>query len=359
MRWFMAIVVVLASVAVSSVRAHEIGTTQVHATFLANGTYRFDVVTEPGTLLKRLERAAGLPLSAALSSDERDRRIARLGQTFLATTILTYDGERVAPVFTYVAPNSGALATARLTGRVPPGARRFTWSCALIATAYPLQVGSDVDPTRRTVWIDGEATSPSDAVLAPSRLRVRAAIARQYLFLGFTHILPKGLDHILFVIGLFLLTTRTRSMLVQVSAFTIAHSITLALTMYGLASLPSRVVETGIALSIGYIAIENLFTREVGRFRPLVVFGFGLLHGMGFAGVLTELGLPRSEFVTALLTFNLGVEAGQLAIILLAFAAVAYWRRDGAVYRRFIVQPASVLIALAGAYWTVLRAFGT
>ena len=131
-------------------------------------------------------------------------------------------------------------------------------------------------------------------------------------------------------------------MLLQVSTFTLAHSITLGLTIYGVVSLPARVVEPMIALSIAYVAIENLVTAELKSWRVALVFAFGLLHGMGFAGVLRDLGLPRAQFLTALLTFNLGVEAGQLTVIALAFAAVAYWRANRPAYRRFIVQPVSL-----------------
>jgi len=143
-----------------------------------------------------------------------------------------------------------------------------------------------------------------------------------------------------------------------VSTFTIAHSITLGLTMYGIVSLPAKVVEPMIALSIAYVAIENLVTSDLKPWRLALVFSFGLLHGMGFAGVLRELGLPPSQFLTALLTFNVGVEAGQLSVIAVAFAAVASWPSDRLAYRQFIVQPASLAIALAGLYWTVQRMVG-
>jgi hypothetical protein len=159
------------------------------------------------------------------------------------------------------------------------------------------------------------------------------------------------------VLGIFLLSVRWRPILLQVSTFTIAHSITLGLTMYGVVSLPARIVEPMIALSIAYVAIENLMTSELKPWRLALVFSFGLLHGMGFAGVLRDLGLPRSQFLTALLTFNVGVEAGQLAVIALAFWAVLYWRRNGLTYRRLVVQPASLAIALTGVYWTLQRAF--
>ncbi len=164
---------------------------------------------------------------------------------------------------------------------------------------------------------------------------------RQYLWLGYTHILPKGLDHILFVLGIFLLSPRLKPMLLQVTAFTIAHSITLGLSIYGILSLPSRIVEPLIALSIAYVAIENLVTRELKPWRLALVFMFGLLHGLGFAGVLRELGLPRDEFLTALLTFNLGVEGGQLTVIAVAMLAACAVHEKG-WYRQRVVIPASL-----------------
>ena len=160
------------------------------------------------------------------------------------------------------------------------------------------------------------------------------------------------------MVGIFLLSARWRSILLQVSTFTIAHSITLGLTMYGVVSLPARVVEPMIALSIAYVAIENLVTSELKPWRLALVFSFGLLHGMGFAGVLRDLGLPRSQFLTALLTFNVGVEGGPAdgdrARVLRRSPTGA---ATGSTYRRFIVQPASLAIALTGLYWTLQRAF--
>src|SRR5262249_14305703 len=158
----------------------------------------------------------------------------------------------------------------------------------------------------------------------PPPLADRFATAWRYLKLGFTHILPHGLDHMLFVLGIYLLSRRARSVLWQVSAFTVAHSITLGLSMYGVVSVSPRIVEPLIALSIAYVAIENIFLSELKPWRVALVFAFGLLHGLGFAGALKELGLPRSEFVSALLTFNAGVEAGQLAVIATAFGLVGW-----------------------------------
>jgi HupE / UreJ protein len=159
----------------------------------------------------------------------------------------------------------------------------------------------------------------------------------------------------LFVLGIYLLSGRARSVLWQVSAFTVAHSITLGLSMYGFVSAPPRIVEPLIALSIAYVAIENVFLAELKAWRVALVFAFGLLHGMGFAGALKELGLPRSEFLTALLTFNIGVEAGQLAVIGAAFLAVGWLWSERAWYRSRIVVPASAMIACVAVYWTIER----
>jgi len=176
--------------------------------------------------------------------------------------------------------------------------------------------------------------------------------------LGFTHILPLGVDHILFVLGLFLLSTRAAPLLWQITAFTVAHSITLALSMYGILSLPASVVEPLIAVSIVYVAVENMLTKRLHSWRVLVVFGFGLLHGLGFADVLSAIGLPRNEFVTGLIAFNVGVELGQLTVIAIAGLLFGYWFRLRPWYRERIVLPLSAAIALTGLYWTVERLIG-
>ena len=112
-----------------------------------------------------------------------------------------------------------------------------------------------------------------------------------------------------------------------------------------------------IAVSITFIAIENILTSELKPWRIAVVFGFGLLHGMGFAGVLRELGLPRSQFVTALVTFNIGVEIGQLTVIAAVLLLFAYWYRAKSWYRPRFVVPASFVIAATGLVWTIQRVF--
>ncbi|MCK0122620.1 HupE/UreJ family protein [Loktanella sp. F6476L] len=241
-----------------------------------------------------------------------------------------------------------------------------------------------------------------------------------YIPVGFDHIVPKGLDHILFVLGLFFLSTRMRPLLTQVTLFTLAHTITLAAAALGYVTISGAIVEPLIASSIAYVAIENIFMRNLSPWRPVVIFGFGLLHGLGFASVLAEFGLPDGTFVPALIGFNVGVEVGQLAVIAMMFLAVwqairidrganeanqgmavyavliaatialLVWSPSGMAevlenppyvflapmlmifglcfgsvvmrdhvdaYRRIVTIPASVFIAVIGIYWVIERVF--
>jgi hydrogenase/urease accessory protein HupE len=347
-------------VAPPAAEAHEIGTTRVDAAFYPDGRYEVALTADSETLLGRLELAAGGHRSTVPSPPARLRAIEALAPTLLGQMSVRFDGTPVTPrllhsVLLPAADPAATPITITFGGAIPRGARAFTWSYSLTYGSYALTLHNEADnnPTRQ--WLEGEQQSQPFVPRERAAVLSRLQIARLYLRLGFTHIVPDGMDHILFVLGIFLLSTRMRDILSQVTAFTIAHSITLALTMYGLVSLPSRVVEPMIALSIVYVAIENLFTARVHAWRVALVFCFGLLHGMGFAGVLRELGLPRSEFATALITFNVGVELGQLTVIACAWLLVASWARNKSWYRTRLVSSMSCVIAAVGLYWTVQR----
>jgi hydrogenase/urease accessory protein HupE len=339
---------------------HEIGKTQVSATFdPVRQSYQIDVVVDPDALLTRLQIRATGDVDQPRDRDERDRRIAALGAAFLQSVRLKFDGVPNAPRFEYRASSAfsdfaQAPSVVRLTGAIPADAKSFTFGYDLAAGTFAL-VARIGDSAVQTIWLEGSTESVVLSLVAPPAPLTLSEVAPKYFSLGFTHILPKGLDHILFVVGLFLLSTKWRSVFVQVSTFTLAHSITLGLTIYGVVSLPARVVEPMIALSIAYVAIENVVTTELKSWRVALVFSFGLLHGMGFAGVLRDLGLPRGDFLAALVTFNAGVEAGQLTVVAIAFCLVVHWRRNAESYRRLIAQPASIAIAVTGLYWTVQR----
>ncbi|MEM7328752.1 MAG: HupE/UreJ family protein [Pseudomonadota bacterium] len=180
-----------------------------------------------------------------------------------------------------------------------------------------------------------------------------------YIKIGIQHILPGGLDHILFVLAIFFSTQHLRPLLIQISAFTVAHTITLGLVAAGMFAPPASLVEPLIAATIAFVAIENLIFKDMTRWRPLIVFGFGLIHGMGFAGFFGTLGLPDGQFWSALIGFNVGVEIGQLSVI--ALAALLLWPLRRAIsdhsYRQFVIWPFCALIGATGGYWAIERVF--
>ncbi len=299
-----------------------------------------------------------------LDPDLLRTRIEAFSPRYLDGIAIAFDGARsTLSVVSIDVPEVGnadreRLTTIRLTGRIPAGAQSLTWAYAAEFGASAVRVGRVGAEAIQSAFLNDGATSDPFPIGADLTPKSRSQVVADYIALGFTHILPKGLDHILFVLGIFLLSRHWRPLLYQVTAFTVAHSITLGLSLYGIVSLPTSVVEPLIALSIVYVAVENILTADLKPWRVYVVFGFGLLHGLGFAGVLTKLGLPRDEFVTALIGFNVGVECGQLTVILGAFLAVGFWFRNRSWYRRAIVMPGSAAIALTGAFWTVERLFG-
>jgi len=179
----------------------------------------------------------------------------------------------------------------------------------------------------------------------------------RYIAIGFEHIIPAGLDHILFITCVFFLNRDLKKVVLQATMFTLAHSITLGLAMYGVIDPPSAIIEPLIAFSILLLALENVASDKLNAWRMIMVFLFGLVHGMGFAGALSELGLPRYAFGLALLSFNIGVELGQLAIILTLYFLVSRNFSTRHWYRKRVVLPISVVIALVASYWTIERIF--
>ena len=178
-----------------------------------------------------------------------------------------------------------------------------------------------------------------------------------YIWEGIRHIIPLGLDHILFIMCIFFLNTSTKKVILQASMFTLAHSITLALVMFDIIDPPMKYVEALIALSIVFLAVENILIDKVKPTRIVLIFLFGLVHGMGFASVLKDLNLPKSDFIKALLGFNLGVEVAQIFLILILTLIVRQFRSNQVFYKKRIVLPVSIIIICIASYWTIERLF--
>ena len=188
----------------------------------------------------------------------------------------------------------------------------------------------------------------------PDAAESLAVLLKRYLWFGFDHILPGGLDHLLFVAGLFLGSRRIRELIGLISTYTLAHTLTLGLAALSWVEVSAIVVEPLIAVSIAWIAVENLRPNPSVWWRAGVVLLFGLIHGLGFAGAIREAGLPAEGTLWALAAFNVGVELGQLTWILLLLALFGIWRqRPG--YQGWVVRPLSVLIGLVAVVWTIER----
>lgn len=290
----------------------------------------------------------------------------------LARYLLAHVSLRAGPqtlAFTNVDPPDGFTdpLTWTMHGNLPPTALELTLRIGAFADLGQLSTVID------SIHIRGGRTTASFANVRAGEAMACAITALQapaappaaansqfadFMRLGFLHIVPEGLDHILFVLGLFLLAPRIRPLLTQVTAFTVAHSLTLGLAMAGVLVLPPRVVEPLIALSIAVVAIENIFAgNRVRPWRWLIVFAFGLVHGLGFAGALREMSLAPGQFMLPLIGFNLGVEGGQFAVIVLAAASTGWaWKKPW--YRQRVVIPLSAMIAVIGIFWAIQRALG-
>jgi hydrogenase/urease accessory protein HupE len=310
---------------------------------------------DAAALVTKLEATSADPLRAAPSSTaELTQRARALTPVLLDNVDLRFDSTRVRLTVDTLDIDGAGQAVVEMSGQVPAGARALTWSTSVVFGAYPLAVRRTGDePVVR--WLQGRETS---APLQLAGASTRFGPSLRGVWLGFTHILPFGIDHMLFVVGLFLLTARPRQLLLQVTAFTLAHSVTLALCLYGVVSVPSRLVEPLIALSVAYVGVENLFTSRLQPWRVAVVFAFGLLHGLGFAEAIAGLNLARADLLATLIAFNVGVELGQLTVI--AGVSIAFFgliRARHVAWRRPVAQIASAAVGITGLVWTVERLF--
>ena len=358
--------------------AHSIPEIPVHGRFQADGTAEISIEINPRSWAPSPAEAPSLEQRAwaRLTAEQRTELLRRAREHAAAVVEFTFEPlGRVQPDFEFTfgaedgkplyKPDDAVVMVGRWKTRVPAGITG--WRIRSLpghkVSVLFLNTLDGVPHPRIETLFPGEASFTLDltgraapATAAGPRADDSAgwAVFVNFLRSGFVHVLPHGLDHILFVLGLFLLSRSWRPVITQVTAFTLAHSLTLALAAAGWVHAPESVVEPIIALSIACLALENLFRPRYTRWRLLVVFIFGAVHGLGFAGGLADKPIPADSFLAALTGFNLGVEGAQLAVIALAFAATC-WVRDEERYRRWVVVPASVGIALAGLWWAVER----
>ena len=174
----------------------------------------------------------------------------------------------------------------------------------------------------------------------------------KFFVLGVQHIIPKGLDHILFIFGLFLFSSSLKKLITQITIFTIAHSITLIFVSLSLMKINPQIVEPIIALSIVYVGIENIFKNYVKEYlRYVVILFFGLLHGLGFALVLSDIGYRSTDLFINLISFNIGIEVAQISLVLVLYLLIALNFAKSKNYRIFFQIPSSILISSIGLYW--------
>ncbi|WP_375588052.1 HupE/UreJ family protein [Hoeflea alexandrii] len=354
----------------SALRAHEIRPAIADLVFAGDGSVRLDMSLILEAALAEIgaehsdtdesPNAARYDDLRLLDESALAAEFERFKPRFLEGVSLSADGVRIPLEVTTVEldpvgdTDFARLSRLQLAGPVPEGAESVVYSFDPAFGPSVIRVPDGQGEISYSAYLgDG---GPSEPIPVVGGLTVSAGqVFWDYIGVGFTHIVPKGLDHILFVVGLFLLSPRLKPLLIQITSFTIAHSVTLALAMMGLISAPASIVEPLIAASIVFIAVENLATNRLSPWRPFVVFGFGLLHGLGFAGVLTEFGLSPAHFASGLIGFNIGVEVGQLAVVAACYALFGAWFSEKSWYRARVTMPMSLAIAFVAVWWFAER----
>jgi hydrogenase/urease accessory protein HupE len=287
-----------------------------------------------------------------LTEEEIGQRLPRLRRLYEHAVAIDAAG-RACPLALSgfaLAPNEGVQF--RLEGPCPDELPiRLTVRQAMLSA----QGGHNLAKVRIGERVSEHVFDPgtTEVVIGEASASVGATF-RRFFVLGVEHI-ATGYDHVLFLLALLLVGGGLRSLVAIVTAFTVAHSLTLSLAVLDVVQLPSRLVESVIALSIAWVALENIFIDQSrGRWR--ITFAFGLVHGFGFASILRDLHLPAQGLAVSLLAFNLGVEAGQLVVVLVAYPLAAAIQRSP--QRRRLIGVASAGILVLALWWFVERAFG-
>lgn len=364
----------MAAAATSPSVAHNLAYALVDVGFPAADQVRIEIRTHvPALIMGAPPTALGdaaLPAFMALTDAQLRERENAAAANFLSETSLRADGRLIDAVTMRFPPPAELRADAMVSRSSPRPSQPVVLTAMLakgtrqVDVALPTDLGPAVLVAR---YPDGQVVT--EALSDGSRSRairpsgpdpVGDAVSAFAAFVmsGFRHILPAGYDHVLFIAALAVAAPRLGALVRLATAFTLAHSITLALGALRVVEVPSALVEPAISMSIAAVGVLTLMSPQsaMRRERLAVIFAFGLLHGLGFAGALRETGLPRGLEAVALGGFNIGIELGQLAVIAAVLAGVGWWR-DRPFYRSRIALPVSAAVALVGMIWTVHRIF--
>jgi hydrogenase/urease accessory protein HupE len=346
----------------ATVQAHQINLTNARIAIGPDRTVDVEIAMKGSDV----DRVAGTKVYDAVANRVRPAALAAA-----AAPILAYIRAHTA-----VVGGDGAICPSG-TGTVAPDGDgvvvRIPWSCAGVADpiTYRSTVLVDVSPAARQVVLIGAGTNPAQDLLDASRTETALTgaappsllqVVLRFIGAGIEHIFL-GYDHICFLISVVLWSRRLWPVVKIVTAFTLAHSITLSLAALDIVRIPSAIVEPAIAASIVYVAVENFLTRDVEK-KWRIAFCFGLIHGFGFASALQEFGLPRTALVPALASFNIGVEIGQIAIVSLVIPVLLALDRLTVAGHRAgpmpvrsapVVYAISAVIIGLGSYWFLAR----
>jgi len=335
-----------------------------------DGTYEMDLYCDFDGLLLGLDPGhlddELWMVLVQMDPEKRRRRVDGLKERLARWVVIRFDGQPGQPDIDFPEMRDGAAgrgpgvslpgSIARFRGKAPEGATTFTIQIDPLFGPVMAGFRRGGNPKIENLLLATGVESEPIPLYGGSGWMGALSVASGCLTLGFQHILPTGFDHVLLVLGLYLLNTRVRSLATQIGVFVLANAVALALSVYGLVSLPVWLVEPVMTLAVVYVALENVISADLKPWRSAAVFGCGLLHGLASSGTILELGLSPSAYPAALLSFNTGLGLGMTAVAGLALLATGWFRRR-AWYRRRVTIPASLLLAAVALIWTIARVF--
>ena len=355
-----------------SARAHDLERTQVSLAFEADGSFVLDLANDPNWLLLRLEDFVGdypaIPKAPAasgpLSEAARDARLRTIAPIVVDRVVMWVNGREVRPTSAeYIAPRPRKpdddvipLGVYRMRGRFPLDAKTLQWFYGIVVDPYPF-VMRRADGRSIIETVLGQAWSRQLDVAGQFHIQTNREVARRYFLRGLRAILPANIAQILFALGIVLLGSTTRGVLVQVLAFAAGSSLGVGLRVPGVVEVPASVSTMLVAASLAYIAVENVAARGVGGRRLAALALFGVLHGLALGAALLAAAPPSGNPGAAIAGFAAGSAAAQFALAGVA-GLFLFAYRDRPWYHQRVVVPVSLALATVAVYWMLAGASG-